>query len=148
MACRSALLEAEGDIEKALECLRQKDLIQAKKKAERVARQGLVEAYVHSGGRIGAMIEVNCETDFVARTGEFKELAHNLAMQVAALAPQYISKEEMPEGADVEPQMACLLLQPYIKEPEKTIQDIITEAIAKLGENIKVGRFARFELGG
>jgi elongation factor Ts len=148
MACRSALLEAEGDIEKALECLRQKSLIQAKKKAERVARQGLVEAYVHSGGRIGAMIEVNCETDFVARTGEFKELAHNLAMQVAALAPQYISKEEMPEGADVEPQMACLLLQPYIKEPEKTIQDIITEAIAKLGENIKVGRFARFELGG
>ncbi len=148
MACRSALLETEGDILKALECLRQKGLIQAKKRAERVAKQGLITSYIHSGGKIGAMIEVNCETDFVARTGEFKELAHNLAMQVAALAPQYITKEEMPEGADVEPQMACLLLQPYIKEQEKTIQDIITEAIAKLGENIKVSRFARFELGG
>ncbi|MBM4432477.1 MAG: translation elongation factor Ts [Chloroflexi bacterium] len=147
MACRSALLEAEGDIERALECLRQKGLVQAKKKAERVAKQGLIESYIHPGGKIGVMIEVNCETDFVARTGEFKELAHNLAMQVAALAPQYISKEEMPEEADAEPQMACLLLQPYIKEPEKTIQDIITETIAKLGENIKVSRFARFELG-
>jgi len=148
MACRGALLEAEGDILKALECLRQKGLVQAKKKAERVAKQGLITSYIHSGGKIGAMIEVNCETDFVARTGEFKELAHNLAMQVAALAPQYIAKEEMPEGADVEPQVACLLLQAYIKEPEKTIQDVITETIAKVGENIKVSRFARFELGG
>lgn len=148
MACRSALLETAGDIGKALECLRQKGLVQAKKKAERVAKQGLITSYIHSGGKIGAMIEVNCETDFVARTGEFKELAHNLAMQVAALGPQYITKEEMPEGADVEPQVACLLLQAYIKEPEKTIQDVITETIAKVGENIKVSRFARFELGG
>ena len=148
MACRSALLETDGDIGKALKCLRQKGLVQAKKKAGRVAKQGLIESYIHSGGKIGAMIEVNCETDFVARTGEFKGLAHNLAMQVAALSPQYISKEEMPEGADAEPQIACLLLQPYIKEPEQTIKDIITEAIAKLGENIKVSRFARFELGG
>ena len=96
---------------------------------------------------MGAMVEVKCETDFVARTDEFKELAHCLAMQVAAQCPQFISEEEMPEGADVEPQVACLLLQPYIKEPTKTVQDIIVETIARVGENVKVGRFARFELG-
>jgi len=93
------------------------------------------------------MVEVNCETDFVARTDEFKELAHSLAMQVAALSPQFIVKEEVPEGADIEPQSACLLLQPYIKDPGKTVRDIIVETIAKVGENIKVSRFARFELG-
>ncbi len=93
------------------------------------------------------MIEVNCETDFVARTDEFKELAHNLAMQVAALSPQFISEEEVPERTDIEPQTACLLLQPYIKNTDKTVQDIIAETIAKVGENIKVSRFARFELG-
>ena len=148
MACRSALLEAEGDMEKAVQCLRQKGLAQAEKKAERLASQGVIEAYIHTGGRIGAMVEVNCETDFVARTDEFKELAHHLAMQVAALSPQFISREEVPEGADdIDPQAACLLLQPYIRDPDKTIQDIIVETIAKVGENIKVSRFARFELG-
>ena len=145
MDCRNALLEAEGDMEKALQCLKQKGLIKAEKKAKRSASQGIIEAYIH-GGRIGAMVEVNCETDFVARTDEFKELAHNLAMQVAALSPQFISREEVPKKADIEPQAACLLLQPYIKNPEQTIQDIITETIAKVGENIKVNRFARFEL--
>ena len=90
---------------------------------------------------------MNCETDFVARTSEFKELAHELAMQIAALSPQFISEEDIPEGTDVEPQAACLLLQPYIRDPGKTVRDIIVETIAKVGENIQVGRFARFELG-
>ncbi len=146
MDCRNALLETKGDMEKALQTLKQQSLFQAQKKAKRSTTQGLIEAYIHTGGRIGAMIEVNCESDFVARTDEFKELAHHLAMQVAAIPPQFISKEEIPEGADIEPQTACLLLQPYIKDPDKTIQDIIAETIAKVGENIKVNRFARFEL--
>jgi len=148
MDCRKALLKAEGDTEKALEVLKEDGLLLAKRKAERSATQGSVEAYIHCGGHIGAMIEVNCETDFVARTEEFKELAHNLAMQVVAMNPQFISEDEIPEGADVEPQAACLLLQPYIKDTSKAVQDVIIEAIAKLGENIKVGKFARFELGG
>jgi elongation factor Ts len=92
------------------------------------------------------MVEVNCETDFAARTDEFKELAHNLAMQIAAQNPQYISAEEIPEGAEVEPQAACLLLQPYIRDLDVTVKDIIDQTIAKVGENIKVSRFARFEL--
>jgi len=147
MDCKNALLEAKGDIEKALQILQQQGFSKAQKKAQRSVTQGVIEAYIHAGGRIGAMIEVNCETDFVARTDEFKELAHNLAMQVAAMPPQFISMEEVSEGADIEPQAACLLLQPYIKSPDKTVQDIITETIARVGENIKVSRFARFELG-
>jgi len=147
MDCRKALLEAGGDMEKALQVLRQQSLFQAEKKAKRSVSDGVIEAYIHAGGRIGAMVEVNCETDFVARTDEFKELAHNLAMQVAAMCPEFISSEEISEGADIDPQAACLLLQPYIKDPQKSIQDIITETIAKVGENIKVSRFARFELG-
>jgi len=147
MDCKKALLQTEGDMDKALQILKEKGLLKAKKKAERATTQGLIEAYVHTGGHIGAMVEVNCETDFVARTDEFKELAHHLAMQVAAMPPQFVSKEEVPEGVDIEPEAACLLLQPYIKEPNKTIQDIITETIAKVGENIRVKRFARFELG-
>jgi len=148
MDCRGALIEADGDTEKALQILEQRNLVRAQKKTERAATQGIVEAYIHTGGRIGAMVEVNCETDFVARTDEFKKLAHNLAMQIAAQDPQFVSREEVPEGADTEPEAACLLLQPYIKDPDKTVWDIIAETIAKVGENIKVGRFARFELGG
>jgi elongation factor Ts len=147
MDCRSALLGADGDVEKALQVLKEKGLLKAQKKAERTTSQGLIDAYIHTAGRIGAMIELNCETDFVARTDEFKELAHCLAMQVAAQAPQFISEEEIPDGADIEPQEACLLLQPYIKEPTKTIRDIITETIARVGENIRVSRFTRYELG-
>ena len=147
MDCRKALLEAQGNMEKAIQILRQQSLFQAEKKAKRSATDGIIEAYIHARGRIGAMVEVNCETDFVARTDEFKELAHNLAMQVAAMSPEFISSEEISEGTDKNPQAACLLLQPYIKNPEKSIQDIIAETIAKVGENIKVSRFARFELG-
>lgn len=145
--CRNVLLETEGDIEKALQVLKQRSLFKAEKKRKRSASQGLVEAYIHGGGRIGAMIEVNCETDFVARTDEFKELAHNLAMQVVAQDPQFLSGEEAPEGTEGEAQTICLLLQPYIKNTDMTVQDLINETIAKVGENIKVSKFARFELG-
>ncbi len=147
MNCRGALLEAQGEMERALQILRQQGLLQARKKSNRATSEGLIEAYVHTGGCIGAMVEVNCETDFVARTDEFKELVHHLAMQVAAIPPKFISKEEVPKGDDIEPQAACLLLQPYIKNPDKTVQDVIAETIAKVGENIKVSRFARFEVG-
>lgn len=147
MDCRSALMGCGGDIEKALEMLREKGLLKAQKKAERATSQGLVEAYIHTAGRIGAMIEVNCETDFVARTDEYKNLAHCLAMQVAALSPKYISEEEIKEGEELDPKEACLLSQPYIKDPTRTVKDIIVETIAKVGENIKVRRFIRYELG-
>ena len=146
MECRNVLIETEGDMEKALQALKEKGLLKAGKKAHRETTQGLVEAYIHSGGRIGAMIELNCESDFVARTDEFKELAHNLAMQIAACSPLCISEEEFHGEDDLEPETACLLLQPYIKEPDKKIQDIIIDTIAKVGENIKVKRFARFEI--
>jgi len=147
MECRNALLEVSGDVKKALQILKERGLLKAQKRADRVTAQGLVEAYIHTGGRIGALIEVNCETDFVARTDEFKGLAHELALQVAALSPQFVSEEEIPEGANVEPQAACLLLQPYIRDPGKTVRDVIVETMAKIGENIRVRRFARFELG-
>ena len=146
MECRNALFEVEGDIAKALQLLKQRSLIKVEEKRERSASQGIIEVYIHTGGRLGAMVEVNCETDFVARTDEFKELAHHLAMQVAAQDPQFISLEEIPEGAELEAQAACLLLQPYIKNPDMSIQDIIDETIAKVGENIKISRFARFKI--
>jgi len=149
--CKKAILEAEGNLEKAAEILSQRGLALARKKADRAADQGIIEAYVHQGGQIAALVEVNCESDFVARTGEFKELAHNLAMQIAAMSPQFISPEDMPEDVpeetDKDPQVVCLLLQPFIKDPSKTVQDLINETIAKVGENIKVRRFTRFELG-
>ena len=146
MECKKVLVETQGEIDRALEILKQRGFLQAEKRAKRATTKGLIEAYIHTEGRIGAMVEVNCETDFVARTDEFKELAHNLAMQVAALAPQFISAEEVPEGAEIEPDAVCLLLQPYIKDSDKRVQDIITGTIAKTGENIKISRFARFEL--
>ncbi len=149
MDCKKALLEAEGNLEKAAEILNERGIALARKKAERVADQGVIEAYVHPGGRIGVLVEVNCETDFVARTDEFKELAHNLALQIAAMCPQFISPEEIAKETetDIDTKTACLLLQPFIKDPERTVQDIVTETIAKVGENIKVRRFIRFELG-
>jgi elongation factor Ts len=149
MECRNALVNTKGDLTKALENLKERGCIKAVEKAERVTQQGLVEAYIHIGGRIGAMVEVNCETDFVARTDEFKELAHNLAMQVAAMSPQYISEEEIPpeKKDELEEDTACLLQQSYIKDPTLNVQDIIVQTIAKTGENIKISRFTRFELG-
>lgn len=145
--CKKALLEAKGSFDKAIEILNQRGLALAKKKADREAVNGMIEAYVHQGGKIAALVEVNCETDFVAHTDEFKELAHNLALQIAAMSPQFVSAEDMPKETDADAKTACLLLQPSIKDPDKTIQDMITETIAKLGENIKVRRFTRFEIG-
>ena len=148
MDCRGALISCDGDIEKAIEVLKEKGLLKAKNKSERATSQGLVDAYIHTAGRIGAMVEINCETDFVARTDEFKGLAHCLAMQVAAMNPLYISEKDIPKGKDIVVAEACLMEQPYIKDPTKTIKDIITETIAKTGENIRINRFIRYELGG
>ena len=130
--CRKALEEAGGDFEKAEELLKSWGIDKAASKADREAGQGLVETYIHSGGKVGAMVEVNCETDFVAGTDEFKTLAHEVAMQVSAMDPK-----------DVEE----LLEQEYIRDSSKKIGDLVKEAIAKLGENIVIKRFMRFELG-
>jgi len=147
MECRNALKECNGDKAKATKMLLEQGAAKAEKTSTRTVKQGLIVSYIHAGGRIGSLVELNTETDFVARTNEFKDLAYNIAMQVAAMSPEYVSKEECPAGTDIDYKAACLLLQPYIKDPTKTIQDIVTELIAKTGENIKIGRFARFELG-
>ena len=144
MECHNVLLETDGDLGKAAELLKQRSLFKAEKKSQRTVSQGIVEAYIHTRGRIGAMIEVNCETDFAANTDEFKELAHNLAMQVAAIP---IPEEDTDGNADDEAMVSRLLAQPYIREPEINVQSLINETIAKVGENIKIGRFARFEVG-
>jgi elongation factor Ts len=145
--CNKALLEAGGDIEKAIQFLKQRGAAIAEKKKEAAVRDGIIEAYIHHTKRVGALVELNCETDFVARTAEFKELAHDLAMQIAATAPQFLTTEDMPPEAEGDPETICLLSQPFIKDPTKTVQEVIAETIAKVGENIRVGRFARFELG-
>ncbi|MBI2939675.1 MAG: translation elongation factor Ts [Chloroflexi bacterium] len=147
MDCKRALVEAGGDVARAMEILRQQGLARAGKKAARVATQGVIDCYVHAGGRIGAMIELNCETDFVARTDDFRQLAHDLAMQVAATNPRYVSPDEVPAEATEDRGVICLTSQPFIKDPSLTVQDLITRLIAKIGENIRVRRFARFELG-
>ena len=147
MDCKRALEEADGDLERASEILRQRGLALAETRAHRATTQGLVECYIHAGGRIGAMVELNCETDFVARTDAFKALAHDLAMQVAATGPLSISPDDLQPGAEGDPNEICLLLQPYIRDPARTIQELITEAIAQTKENIQIRRFARFELG-
>ena len=175
--CRNALQQAGGDFEKAVELLREKGLATAAKKAGREAREGVIASYVHMGGRIAALVEVNCETDFVARTPEFQQLAKDLAMQVVAANPQYLRPEDVPEevlerekaayraqaAASGKPEHVidrivegklekfyeetCLLRQPFIKDEEITVQDLLVQAIAKLGENIVIRRFVRYELG-
>ena len=147
MDSKRALEEAEGDMDKAQDILREKGIASAAKKSDRETDQGLVESYIHSGGRIGAMVEANCETDFVARTEDFKALAHDIAMQVAAMNPKYINESDIPEGEDVNPQEACLLQQPFIKDPSMTIDEMIRELVGKLGENIRIRRFSRYSLG-
>lgn len=145
--CNKALSEVGGDIEKAIEFLKQRGAAIAETRKDAVATEGVIEAYIHHTRRVGALVELNCETDFVARTPEFKELAHDLAMQITATAPQFLTSEEMPSEAEADPQTVCLLSQPFIKDPTRTVQEIVAETIAKVGENIKVRRFARFELG-
>ena len=143
--CKRALDETRGDFEKAKALLKERGLARVQRKADREAKEGVVEAYIHAGGRIGALVEVNCETDFVARTDDFRALAREIAMQVAAMNPGRVSAgEPWADGQSDVP----LLEQAYIRDPSKTIRDLVHEGIVKLGENIVVRRFARFELGG
>ena len=175
--CKKALEETGGDIEAAVELLRKRGIAKAAKKAGRETKEGLIHAYIHAGGRIGVLLELNCETDFVARNELFKELANELAMQIAAMRPRWVKREDVPkeiiekEGeiareaalAEGKPEHiaekiaegklekffkeVCLLEQPYIKDDKKTVEELIKEYIAKIGENIQVRRFTRYELG-
>lgn len=177
MDCKKALQETNGDLEKASEYLREKGMADSVKKAGRIAAEGLVVSYIHMGGRIGVLLELNCETDFVAKTDKFKQLAMDLAMQVAAANAKYVRKEEVPtdildkekeiltaqarnEGKPekiIEKMVAgridkfykevCLLEQPYIKGEDESVADLIKQAIAEIGENISVRRFVRYEMG-
>jgi elongation factor Ts len=158
MECKRALEQTGGNLERAQDILKQQGLAKAEKKAGRAALQGVVEPYIHAGGRIGAIVEVNCETDFVARTSDFRTLAHDLAMQIAATSPRYVSEEEIAEAdfATLEREFGdrkraleavSLLDQPFIKDPKFSVRELIKSQIGKLGENIVVRRFARFEVG-
>ena len=149
MDCRRALSEAGGDLDRAAALLRDWGAAKAEKKAGRVAREGVIESYIHGGGRIGVLVEVNCETDFVARTDDFRRLARELAMQVAAAEPRFVSRDEVPEAERDDPAVApaILLEQPYIRDERRTVADLVTETVAKVGENIQVRRFARFKVG-
>ena len=147
MDCKRALKQADGDLDQAQDILREQGIVFAAKKASRATNEGLVESYIHQGGRVGAIVEVNCETDFVARTADFRSLAHDVAMQVAAMSPLYLDSADIPEGEDVEPQEACLLQQPFIKDPTRTVQDRLNDEVGRLGENVRVRRFTRFSLG-
>jgi elongation factor Ts len=148
MDCRRALDEAGGDVQKALVVIREKGLAAAAKRSEREANQGVIESYIHGGGRIGVLVELNCETDFVANTDEFRGLARSIAMQVAAMNPQVVATEDR-EGNEIEgrDEEVVLLAQPFIKDSSRTIGNLVTDAIARTGENIRVSRFIRFELG-
>ena len=146
MDCKKALQEADGNFDRAVVILREKGAMQLAKKLDREANQGIIDTYIHAGGRIGAMVELNCETDFVARTEDFRKLAHEIAMQVAAMAPRYVRVEDAEAGAEgVEEQ--TLLKQAFIRDSKLTIEQLIHEAVGKLGENIRVRRFVRFEVG-
>lgn len=175
--CKEALEATQGDVEKAIEYLRKKGLAQAEKKAGRETRQGIIHSYIHLGGRIGVMIELNCETDFVARTEDFKKLANELCLQIAFDSPKYISREDVPQeivekekeiireqlkDMNKPPQViekivegkledfykrVCLLELPYIRDDKRKVIDIVKDSIAKLGENITIKRFVRFEVG-
>ncbi|MBM2809414.1 MAG: Translation elongation factor EFTs/EF1B dimerization [Chloroflexi bacterium] len=150
MDCKRALTSANGSIDKAVALLREQGLAQAAKRAGREAEQGIVESYIHGGGRIGVLVEVNCETDFVARTSAFRDLAHDLAMQIAATNPSSVGEASAdgrltPDEAGAE--QLPLMRQPYIKNPSQTVADLVRETAAKTGENVIVRRFTRFELG-
>ncbi|HIE52823.1 MAG TPA: translation elongation factor Ts [Armatimonadetes bacterium] len=177
MDCKRALEAAQGDWEKAREILRQQGKVAAQKKAGRIAREGIIASYVHAGGQVAALVELNCETDFVARTEEFATLGRELAMQVAAMNPRYLAPEDVPEEVRerereilrrqeevrskpppvqeriIEGRMqkfyeeVCLLEQPYIKDEKRKVRDLISEAVGRMGENIRVRRFVRLRVG-
>ena len=147
MDTKRALEEAGGDVEAARELLRRRGVAAAVRKADRSANEGVVEAYIHGAGRVGVLVEVNCETDFVARTEDYKQLAHNLAMQIAAMSPKYVDESDIPEDETGEPAELALMAQPYIRDASMSVRDMVLEVAGKLGENIKVKRFSRFALG-
>ena len=149
MDAKRALEAAAGDVEKAKAILREQGVATAAKRSGRETGQGVVDTYIHPGGRIGALVEVNCETDFVAKTEEFRTLAHEVAMQVAAMDPGIVSAAERADQPDIEgsDEEVVLLSQPWVKDGSKTIGDLVQDVVAKTGENIRVRRFARFELG-
>lgn len=177
MDCKKALNESGGDMEKAIEILRKLGLAAAARRSGRTAAEGIVDSYIHLGGKIGVLLEVNCETDFVARNFEFQSFVKDISMQIAASNPQYISREDVPDGivehekeilksqtlAEGKPEKVadkivegrlekfysevCLLDQPFIKDPKKTIKDLLGEFCAKIGENIVIRRFTRYQLG-
>lgn len=177
MDCKKALGETDGDMEKAVDLLRQKGLAVAAKRADRATSEGVVECYIHSGGKLGVMVEVGCETDFVAKTDDFKAFARDIAMHIAAASPVAITREEVPQEmidrekeiyvnqalesgkpANIVEKMVsgkidkyvaenCLLEQKFVKNPDLSVQDLLNELVAKMGENIAIKRFARFQLG-
>ena len=177
MDCKKALSETNGDMEKAVDLLRQKGLAVAAKRAGRETKEGLVEAYIHAGGKIGVLVEIGCETDFVAKTDDFKTFARDVAMHIAAVNPIAVSRDEVPAevvqrekdiyvnqalesgkpqqivekmvGGKIEKYLSeiCLLEQKYVKNPDLTVQDLLNELVAKLGENISIKKFARFQIG-
>ncbi len=147
MDAKKALEQSQGDMEAAVKELSAQGLATALKKSGRATLEGVVQSYIHTGNRIGAMVEVNCETDFVARTDQVQQLARDLAMQVAAMSPVYVSRGDAPDdGADV-PEEQVLAEQQFIKDPSKTVGELVTETIARVGENIRIRRIVRFELG-
>jgi elongation factor Ts len=147
MDSKRALEQAGGNFDEAKKILREQGMAAAAKRAERATSQGIVEAYIHGGGRIGALGEVQCETDFVARTDGFKQLARDVAMQVAAMNPLGLTPEEVPADAPGKPEEHALLTQTFIRDSAKTIQDLVQDTIAQTGENVRIAHFARFELG-
>jgi elongation factor Ts len=148
MDCKRALDEANGNIDRAVEILKERGVASAAKRSSRETSQGLVDSYIHAGGRIGVLVEVNCETDFVARTDAFKQLVHDVAMQIAGIPTTLaITEEELPQDAEGSLEETVLLKQPFIRNSSQTIEQLVQEAIAQTGENIRIRRFARFELG-
>lgn len=177
MDCKKTLMESDGNMDKAIDILREKGLAAAAKKASRVAAEGVVESYIHGGGRIGVLVEINCETDFVAKTDEFRQFTKDVAMHIAAANPQYLDKEEVPQDVlehekevlrnqalnEGKPEKivdkmvigrvekyykeVCLLEQAFVKNPDISIRQLVTEKVAKIGENISIRRFIRFQLG-
>ena len=147
MDCKKALQETDGDLPKAQQILRAKGIAKVAQTVGREVKEGLIEAYIHSGSRMGSLVELQCETDFVSRLPEFRELAHQLAMQVVAMTPQFVDRSQMPAEDSRDPEEVCLLQQPYIKDDSRVIQDLVTDLSARVGEHILVRRFARFALG-
>jgi len=145
--CKKALDETKGDFGKAKEILRKKGHESAAKRTERVTAEGVIQSYIHHNHRLGVLVELNCESDFVARTEDFRKLAQQIALHIAGAGPLFVSPEEMPEGAEGDPKETVLLLQPFVQDESRTIEDLIKATISKTGENIRVKRFARFELG-